>query len=210
MDKEKLNSLHALYITCAVECRNQVFSEIYAETKKARDINRSIITQQGYGDESDALALFDNVIWKMVGDGRITDFERTLNARLRKRRIDALRSTTRKRARQCSLDEMVEAMEEGAATPKVLKSGYDLETEVFRTKEADHLQVIDSLVRNGKTDTTTTAIVDAMLNTLGGVSRNEVAKKLGIHHEVIKRKLTALSRRYDESRFGDIRELLAV
>ncbi|ANY67691.1 hypothetical protein BBD42_15370 [Paenibacillus sp. BIHB 4019] len=203
MSNVKLNMLHAKYLSCSVEEKNDIFSEIYAATTKQREMNRDKIVSQGYGDHDDALTLFDNVIWDMVSDARITDFERTLNARLRKRRIDALRSNVRRRSRQRSLDTM---MDDGDISDANLRSDYAIETEVL-TKEADHRQVIDSIVDPSQVDTVTTLIVTAFPEYK---SIAALAKALGLHHEVVKRKLHALSRRYDANRFGDYRDYLAV
>jgi hypothetical protein len=188
------------------------FEEIYAATKVARDRNREIVVGQGYGDEAAALTLFDDVLLKLIQTDNIPDFERALNVRLRRRRIDLLRKTKRHRTKTKSLDEMVDGKDEddGAATPEVIRSDYDLEHDVLRKKEADHRQVIDFLIRDGNPDATTTVIVEAYLVALPSASDNAIAKSLGLHHQIVKRKLTALARKYDATRFGDISDYLAV
>lgn len=207
MTNVKLNMLHVQYLGCEdARSRNDVFAEIYALTKRARDINRSQVTTSGYGDEADAQTIFDDVIVKMLRDSRITDFERTLNRRLKTKRIDLLRGTSRRRTRQCSLEELIE----GAPTPATLQvSGID--KEVFhRKKETDQRQLIDFLLRSAKTDATTTTIVEAFLIAPLSASPNAIAKSIGLHHETVNRKLLSLGRRYDANRFGDRREYLAI
>lgn len=210
MSNEKLNSLHEEYVNSTDNrLRNDVFGEIYAETKRARDINRDKVLATGCGDEADAQVVFDEVIFKMVRDRSITDFERTLNRRLKTKRIDLLRSNVRKRTRQCSFDELLEQASEGAATlnEEVLR-GCSTEEIVFTKKEADQRQLIDFFVNDpAKVDTVTTLIVTEFSR---HNSITALAKALGMHHEVVKRKLLALRRHYDANRFGDYHDYLAV
>lgn len=201
----KLNGVYVSYIKGETD-----FTALYEKTRTLRNINRSIVvTYRGF-DESDAMELFDDVMLSLINGDVVPDFEQALNVRLKRRRIDLLRKTKR-RLYEKSLNEIVDAAEdEGAATPGILRSEFDTEYEVFRKKEADHRQVIDSLIQDGNPDATTTAIVEAMLHAPPSATRNEIAKSIGIHHEVVKRKLTALSRKYDVNRFGDYRDYLAV
>lgn len=87
---------------------------------------------------------------------------------------------------------------------------YNLEQTVLdrlhRKKEADKRQLIDFLLES-TTDSVTTAIVT---NFPRYKSITALAKALGLHHEVVKRKLRALSRLYDANRFGDYHDYLAV
>jgi len=185
------------------------FNAVYEAALPARETNRSIVVGQAFGDEADALQLFDDVILKLVDASNVTDFERALNVRLRRRRIDLLRKTKVRRMRQRSLDEMVDVKDdEGAATPEILRSDYNLEEEVFLKKEADHRQVIDFLKTDlGSVDPVTTRIVTEFPQY---PSITALSKALGLHHEDIKRRLRRLSRRYDSNRFGDYRDYLAV
>jgi len=204
MTLEKLNILANIY---RKERTNETFQDVYDELVDARKINRSLILQEQTGDEADALEIFHDVLMRVLD--KDVEFGRFFHRSLKNARIDFFRKRKRERTRQRSLDAMTDT-DEGAATPKILRSDYNLEEDAIITKEADHRQVIDFLVRNGKPDATTSAIVEAFRNAHPSATRNEIAKEMGLHHNVVKRKLTALSRRYDESRFGDIRDLLAI
>jgi hypothetical protein len=215
MSNVKLNMLHARYIASPDRrSRNEVFTEIYAATKKERNINRSRVTASGYGDEADAQTVFDDVIFKMLGDTRITDFERTLNRRLRTKRIDLLRKVVRTRARQCSLDEMYEEESEGTPIPEEvldkIKTVTAEQSYLDAKKETNQRQLIDFFSRSAKTDSTTTTIVAAFLKSDDNTSPNAIAKSLGLHHETVSRKLRSLSRLHDANRFGEYREYLAI
>lgn len=101
------------------------------------------------------------------------------------------------------------AGDEEAPTSEIA-SDYDLEEEVIqrfsKKKEADKRQLIDFLLQSAKTDDVTTAIVT---NFSQHKSITALAKALGLHHEIVKRKLRSLSRHYDANRFGDINDYLA-
>lgn len=208
---QQLNTLHVRYIQTP---DNDVFAEIYALTKPARDMNRRKVIASGCGDEADAQTVFDDVITKMVYDDKITDFERTLNKRLRTKRIDLLRGSVRKRARQCSLDEMYEGEAEGTPMPAAALGRMKTESAeldyINAKKETDQRQLIDFFSRSCKTDTATTTIVEAFLIAPDSASPNAIAKSIGLHHETVNRKLLSLGRRYDANRFGDRREYLAI
>ena len=76
-------------------------------------------------------------------------------------------------------------------------------------KKADQRQLID-FIRDANPDATTTTIVEAYLTAPPSATRNEIAKKLGLNHEVIRRKLVKLRSLYDANRLGDIRDYIAV
>jgi DNA-directed RNA polymerase specialized sigma24 family protein len=108
--------------------------------------------------------------------------------------------------------------EEDALTSEVADD-YNLEDHVYdrlyKKKEPDKRKLIESLLDPHQVDTVTTLIVTNMLRCdNNGVpqypSITALAKALGLHHEVVKRKLRALSRRYDANRSGDVEDYLAV
>ncbi|WP_317981523.1 hypothetical protein [Paenibacillus glycanilyticus] len=189
-----------------IERTNEAFRAVYDELSDVRNMNRAIIMRAGNGDESDAMQIFHDVLMRILD--KDVEFGRVFHSSLKNARIDFFRKRKRERTRQRSLDAMTdESADEGAATPKVLRSDYDLEHEVLKTKEADHRQVIDFLVDPTQVDTVTTLIVTEFPK---HKTVTALAKALGLHHEVVKRKLHALSRRYDANRFGDYRDYLAV
>lgn len=85
------------------------------------------------------------------------------------------------------------------------KDDYDLEDDLIRRSEiktdADKRQLINALVRDS--DQTTINIVREVL---AGTDAKPTAigKALGIHHQTVTRKLKYLSRKFDESIFGEI------
>lgn len=70
----------------------------------------------------------------------------------------------------------------------------------------DKRQLIHALLESA--DEITTAIVDRMLEN-PDATRNSIAAELGIHHQIVERKLKRLAKYYDETRFGDISQYLA-
>lgn len=205
---EKLNSVYEEYAKGKV-----TFDKVYEAATKQREIHKRIVSKYTGVDETAALEIFDDaIVFLLSKDKPHVNFENALNSRLKSRRINLIRDTNRRRQRIKSLDGMTE--EEGEDKPSniaVVESNYSLEDDVLqRNKEADQRQLIDFLTQTAKSDTTTMIVVEAYMQAPLSASRNEIAKYIGIHHEVIKRRLTALSRYYDENRFGDRRDYLAV
>jgi hypothetical protein len=201
LNEVKLNMVYAEYI------RGEVgFNDVYQAAKRIRGINEGKVRGIANCDESDATELFDEAFMKLTLGPEVPDFERALNVRLKRRRIDLLRRM-QTRAIIESYDEILDlAVEEGTAIPDSFQSSHNLEREVLM-KEADHRQVIDSFVNDPtQVDTVTTLIVTEFSE---HQSITALAKALGLHHEVVKRKLRKLSRRYDANRFGDYRDYLS-
>ncbi|MFC3345040.1 hypothetical protein ACFOHW_21980 [Paenibacillus abyssi] len=138
-----------------------------------------------------------------------------INGCLRRRAMDVIRERDGTYYRRVSLISAIAKTDEDedAPTSEVAESGPSLEEYVIermhRKKEADQRQLIDFLVNSDpdQVDPVTTLIVTKFPQY---PSITALAKALGLHHEVVKRKLRALSRRYDANRFGDYREYLAV
>jgi len=177
--------------------KNINFNDFYQSLKSLLDIHKRKAMRTYNFDEHTAQEIFDDVILTIT-EG-IDNFEHWLNKALHLSRIDY----DRKRVTKRKYEVVHEYISETAATVK----GADVE---LLKKETDHRQVIDFLVRHSPSDAATTAIVEAYLFTPGSVSRKEIARTLGLHHEVVKRKLNRLSRYYDGNRFGDIYDYLAV
>lgn len=91
-----------------------------------------------------------------------------------------------------------------------IASEWDLEEHVISNLEKktdeDKLQLINALIR--KTDSTTKLIVDEYLRS-EYARPTAIGKSLGIHHQTVIRKISRLSRNFDESKFGDIDAYLA-
>lgn len=138
------------------------------------------------------------------------DFEHYVNHRIKRRKVDLFRQNSRRANKTRSLDELTE-LENDTGTPiPILDDGSPTLEHAVQKKMTDHLrqEIIDHLLGPSRTlDSVTTAIVT---NLARYKSPNALAKALGIHHEVVKRKLTALRSRYDSNRFGNVRDYLAV
>lgn len=98
--------------------------------------------------------------------------------------------------------------DEDAATSRI-PDDYNLEDCILNKKEADKRQLISFLLESAKiqNDPTMTAIIEEFPRYK---SITALGKALGLHHEVVKRKLRGLSRYYDANRFGEVNDYLAV
>jgi len=74
-------------------------------------------------------------------------------------------------------------------------------------KSPDKLTLVRALIE--KSDEFTVAAVELSLKN-PDASFNSIAAEMGVHHETLKRKLKRLAKNYDQSRFGDISQYLAV
>jgi hypothetical protein len=204
MPLQQLNRLANIYREVKTD---ESFQNIYDELREVRAINKSIVMRSGIGDEADALEIFHDVLWRVIG--KDVEFGPVFHRSLKNERIDFFRDKKRDRDRISSIEEMTDWSAHGAPTPKALQSGY-LEDEYFSSKKADQRQLIDSITRSVKTSTTMTSIIEAYETAPLNASPNAIAKTLGIHHETVSRKLRKLGRQFDMNRFGDIRDIIAV
>lgn len=74
-------------------------------------------------------------------------------------------------------------------------------------KTPDKRELIEALVVNA--DEVTVAAVGLMLRN-PNASLNSIATEVGIHHEILKRRLRRLAKNYDQTVFGDLSQYLAV
>ena len=74
-------------------------------------------------------------------------------------------------------------------------------------KGPNKLQLVRALVE--KADEFTVAAVELILKN-PDASLNSIAAEMGVHHETLSRKLKRLAKNYDQSRFGDLSQYLAV
>jgi DNA-directed RNA polymerase specialized sigma24 family protein len=151
-------------------------------------------------------ALYQDALLNVLDawDSSKGNFEHMLNRRIKQRKIDLFRKRCRRGNLESSLEEMTEESEGKAATLTLEDTSCNVEDEVTKKMiESGRQPIIDHLLQSGQIDNVTTAIVT---NYSRYDSENALGKALGIHHETVKRKLLALGRRYDASRFGDIRD----
>lgn len=141
-------------------------------------------------------------------DGRIT-FTAFIKPILRQR---ALRVADKRRKEGKFYNNLYyidgESDEDGNPTFE-LAGEVNIEEEVVSPKKKceDKRQLISALLSSA--DELTTAIVTQMLKN-PDASRKSIADRLGIHHQVLTRKLSKLAKNYDQSRFGDLSQYLAV
>lgn len=200
MALEKLNMLADEH---RVAQTDETFRTLYMELSEARSIHNSLVTRSGYGDESDAIEIFDESLLRILRKNG--EFGRLFHFDLKCSRNNFFKRKKRERLRQSSLEVMTEY---GAETPVQLHSEFSTEDIALRKKEVDQRKLIDSLVNDpDQVDHVTTEIVTQFSQY---PSITALGKALGLHHEVVKRKLIALSRRYDANRFGDYHDYLAV
>lgn len=197
----KINKLAVLYKS---NCSEDSFKQIYSCLDDIRRQNKVLILKSGLGDESEALEIFHDVLLRTLHYNP-EDFVRWLNKSLKNARIDFIR---RKRRWQVMISpQEVHTDEDESIETLPFISDFNLEEFVVRKTEADQLQLIDSLISDpSKVDPVTTLIVTEFSK---HKSITALAKALGLHHEVVKRKLRALSRYYDANRFGDYRDYLS-
>jgi DNA-directed RNA polymerase specialized sigma24 family protein len=193
MDLLKLNRLAALYRRTQDQV---VFSEIYEELRDQRLKNERVVKRSGYGDADDALGVFHEAIMRVLRSD-FDDFGKSLAVSLRNARIDFFRKTRRERERYPMQDDYKD--EEGAAIPAIELVGTEatiVEDAVHKKKEADKRELTDFLLESAKIlkdHSVTTAIVKEFRSPQFE-SVNAIGKSLGIHHEVVKRKVKRLSR----------------
>lgn len=206
MPLQKLNRLANSYREIKT---NESFRELYDELSESRAINASMVISSGLGDESDALEIFHDVLWRVIA--KDVEFGYFFRRSLKNARLDFFRKRKRDRVRTSSIEEMTEWDEYGASTPKVLQSDYNLEGDYFNEiKEIDQRQLIDSLRQSVRTSQTMTSIIETYLNVLPSTKPKEIARMLGLHNYDVDRKLRSLSRKYDVTRFGTKYDIIAV
>lgn len=214
MTEEQLNSLAETY---RLTGSDQSFMALYNATSKERATNRRMMYRMGYTDEGDADAVFIDTFYRVIRREITGSFGRFLSRSLKNARIDFDRKERLRRQREVSLYEPIsnEPMDEddaGAPTLEaVLKAcdygPYNTAREALnKMKRAEQRQLLDSLLESA--DSLTAAII-ASIDRYGH-NYTAIANSLGITKCRPKRRLEALARKYDEKRFGDINDYLAV
>lgn len=201
MDYQKLNSLYVQYRKPLTN-KNCVFEEIYEELRGLKAINRSIVLRSRRGDENDALTIFDETLLKLLSKDGINDFGRAFERSLRNARYNLFRNSRRRTEKLKWIDETIDD-EEGAATPYLLKSDFDLEREALKKKEADKISFVDFLLESSKIlfGPKMTAIIRGLPD-YGSV--NDAATSNGLKRNQLSRPLEYLARKYDPKIHGDI------
>lgn len=210
---QKLNSLAVKY-KLSNGCR-EVFEDLYTAFNHHWSPMYKSIAESLYCEVDDVRSLYQLVLFKTVSAYKDGSYVNFLRAALKKERSKLYNKSSRRHYHECSLDSVRSETEEDAPT-SILDRLYDsnvyrIEDHVYermhKKKKADQIALIDFLSDPSQVDNVTTSIVT---NFSRYKSVNDLAKGLGIHHETVKRKLIALSRRFDANRFGEKRDYLAV
>lgn len=206
MSFEKLNKLADAYFS---DRSQDAFRKLYDEARLTfQTHNRKRICGSGYGNINDADEILDDVILKLTSKQEVSGFGSQMSTALRNARVSWYR---KEKARTWRFELTVDsAPAEDAPVYEIPddKTTEDIVLEKCRKKRADQRQLIDSLVSDpSKVDFDTVRAVSEFPQY---DSITALAKALGMHHEVVKRKLRRLASRYDANRFGDVREYLAV
>lgn len=194
----------------------QQFNKLYNDTKRTIH-NMSVKYHKRSGVPVDELtSQLNEELWFAYRDydeSKNAKLMTWVNGCLTRRAIDVIREREGSYRRTVTHSvEPPDSLEEFSNTvTSDIDSGVRTEEIVLeRLKEADQRQLIDSITRSVKTDTTMTSIIAAYETAHPSASPNAIAKTLGIHHETVNRKLRKLGRQFDSSRYGDIRDIIAV
>lgn len=203
MSLEKLNMFAKDYL---LHGRAETFSNLYDECRKEfQTVNRRRVTASGFGDTNDADSILGEVLFRLIRKGAVDGFGQQMSTALKNARTDFFRAEKARRRRyELTVDKPTE---EDTPTSEVAEE-HTLEEIVFiQQKKDDQRQLIAFLIDPSEVDAATTEIIAAFSKY---ESITALAKELGLHHEVVRRKIRKLARRYDANRFGDISEYLAV
>lgn len=148
--------------------------------------------------------------WKEYDPSK-KEFKNFIDFRLNQRLLDFINKRQRAFARQAKrFSELEEVDDEGNSTPFEFEdAAATAEIEEFGEKKTDEdkQQLINALIKNA--DSLTTAIVNEFLSD-DNATPTAIGKKLGVHHQTVRRKLDALARKYYANHDEDINEYLAV
>jgi hypothetical protein len=188
---------------------DDLFYEIYHETKRQVLRNTRAVANSLSTDENTVLTLFDDTILYAVNtykDGK--DFVNYVKWKFKNKRLNFLRN--RKYIFDHEVYEQPVNEDEDVATSFDFIVGSDGADDEYLRKqtEADQRQLIGSLIDPGKVnDATTTAIVEAFLAS-ENPNPTAIGRQLGIHHSTVIRKLNRLARNFQPEIFGDHRDYL--
>lgn len=179
-------------------------------------IHRDALYSRGCRDEHHAQETFDSAVLSLAGRPDIRDYTVALSAALRNKRLEVYRGSVRRRKRIAGyLDDRLRN-ELGDEVPRfeipLDKQESSAESvalsKMAEKKDAEKRQLLDILVDRAN-DPVATQIATKNDEFDGDkFSVNALAKALGIHHQVLSRKLTTLSRHYDPIKDGEILEYL--
>jgi regulatory protein YycH of two-component signal transduction system YycFG len=202
-----MNDLNAKVLRYQQTKCDDLFYEIYHETKRRVLRNTRAVANSLSTDENTVLTLFDDAILYAVNtykDGK--DFVNYVKWKFKNKRLNFLRN--RKYVFDHEVYEQPVNEDEDAATSFDFIAGSDGADDEYLRKqtEADQRQLIGYLM-NGA-DELTTAIVKLMLDNpeLGPTA---IKRQLGLkHHSTVTRKIESLAGKFDSKQYGNYRDYL--
>lgn len=188
---------------------NKAFKEYYWLIElKARNFSKT--TGE---DEQDLISYIQYEFWRewQKYDKKESEFKSFIDYRLNQRIIDYTRNRSREFNRGIrKLSELAGEDEDGNPIElEFVDETVNIERQVIEDikTDEDKRQLILALTSN--VDSLTTAIVKEFL-TDANANPTSIGRKLGAHHQTVRRKLEAISRKYYASYSEDINEYLAV
>ncbi|MCM3784365.1 hypothetical protein M3231_15380 [Neobacillus mesonae] len=205
MSFEKLNSAANSYAANESEVTLRDFYD--AAVEALGRIHVMEVIRSGRGDESDAMSIFHDKFLKLSKThAHKKEFAKLFSRSLRNARFNFYKKVaTYHKYFGLELDN------EDIAPTIPIPSNESAEDEImseFIKNEGD--QMIAHLIDPRQVDAQTMELVNAYLTAPPRASKKQIAKSVGLHHEVANRKLLKLAHRYDANRFGDIQQYLAV
>lgn len=200
---------------------NKTFDELYAQYRTLiRSVSHSRSRSTGI-DAADFESAMTEALWeayKTYDPTRGTPIEARIDRKIRDAAVDVIRGRNGGYARRVYAVLDAPKNDEEDSPKSEPTNGRTAEDDAIYSeakKRADQRQLIDSLCDPTQVDYDTVRAVSSFreVNADGSLRYDSVtalAKALGMHHEVVKRKFRRLASRYDANRYGDYREYLAV
>ncbi|MBJ6364203.1 sigma-70 family RNA polymerase sigma factor [Paenibacillus sp. GCM10012307] len=160
----------------------------------------------------DYFSALTECLWRCVEefiDKPIATFETYLTTSLKREAINLSKSRYARFYAIVNFEQYSSNKDDEDAPTSEIADEVIIENEVIKKKEADQRQLIDFLVTKDPSQVDPETI-DIISRFSQYPSITALAKALGLHHEVVKRKLRRLARNYDANRFGDYRDYLIV
>lgn len=201
---KQLNSLVILYQQTKSD---EIFTQIYRTISETwRNLNA--VAESIRADLHEVTALYEDVLLRCIDKyDESTDFIHFYRSCLTRARADLYRKKKRLHEREvleCDIADEHDDYDFSGFFDRI-QSDCNVEDTALKKQEADQRQLIDFLLSGA--DATTTAIAAAFL-AHQRPTPTAIGKALGVHHSVVKRKLTRLASKFDSKKFGDYRDFL--
>jgi hypothetical protein len=193
-----INNLASRYIANNDEA---VFTSMYKTLANEMKLRLKYWSDTVYlAEPHDFISMFDDSVLKTInklkadGNGEFINLFQTI-----------LMNDYRSFMRKLQTRRKYEDLDDGNGELMRITVVEDYETDLEIKTDADKRQLINALSENN--DPLTTTIINEYLS--GGLTRpTAIGKKLGIHHSKVTRQLQKLTKKYDESKFGDFHAYL--